>query len=129
MLPLWAASGITALVALMGHVGWLGPFGGQLAGVEGYDSLNPAEGEPTATELSGLTVVDDQGGLRRHMMVFVDGQQIPPAVAGPDGVLRPGPEHPLPRSARIEMADALVIQSEQKLMHQAEELVVLAARA
>jgi uncharacterized membrane protein YoaK (UPF0700 family) len=29
-LPLWAASGITALVALMGHLGWLGPFGGDV---------------------------------------------------------------------------------------------------
>lgn len=40
---------------------------------------------------------------------FVDGRQIPPAVAGPDGVMRPGPELPLPASARIQMADALVI--------------------
>ena len=40
---------------------------------------------------------------------FVDGRQIPPAVTGPDGVLRPGPELPLPASARIQMADALVI--------------------
>jgi uncharacterized membrane protein YoaK (UPF0700 family) len=29
-LPLWAASSITALVALMGHIGWLGPFGGEV---------------------------------------------------------------------------------------------------
>lgn len=29
-LPLWAAAGITALVALLGHVGWLGPFGGDV---------------------------------------------------------------------------------------------------
>jgi uncharacterized membrane protein YoaK (UPF0700 family) len=29
-LPLWAAAGITALVALMGHAGWLGPFGGDV---------------------------------------------------------------------------------------------------
>ncbi|HTU63228.1 MAG TPA: YoaK family protein, partial [Polyangiales bacterium] len=29
-LPLWAAAGITSLVALMGHVGWLGPFGGDV---------------------------------------------------------------------------------------------------
>ena len=41
---------------------------------------------------------------------FVDGRQIPPAVTGPDGVLRPGPELPLPASAQIRMADALVIQ-------------------
>jgi hypothetical protein len=40
---------------------------------------------------------------------FVDGEPIPPAVAGPDGVLRPGPERPLPSRARIQMADALVI--------------------
>ncbi|NIJ06123.1 peptide ABC transporter substrate-binding protein [Frigoribacterium faeni] len=32
---------------------------GQLAAVVGYDELNPVEGEPTATELSGLAVVDD----------------------------------------------------------------------
>jgi ABC-type transport system substrate-binding protein len=31
----------------------------QLAGVVGYGDLNPTEGEPAATELSGLTVVDD----------------------------------------------------------------------
>lgn len=43
---------------------------------------------------------------------FVDGRQIPPAVIGPDGVLRPGPEHPLPQSARVQMADALVIHFE-----------------
>lgn len=33
--------------------------GPQLAGVAGYDELSPAEGEPTATELSGVSVVDD----------------------------------------------------------------------
>ena len=27
--------------------------------IEGYDEMNPAEGEPTATELSGLTAVDE----------------------------------------------------------------------
>ena len=43
---------------------------------------------------------------------FVDGQQIPPAATGPDGVLRPGPELPLPPSAQIQMADALVIHFE-----------------
>lgn len=32
---------------------------GQLANVVGYTDLNPAEGEPTTTEMSGLTVVDD----------------------------------------------------------------------
>ena len=45
---------------------------------------------------------------------FVDGKQIGPAVAGPDGVLRPGPEQPLPASARIQMADALVIEFEAR---------------
>jgi hypothetical protein len=40
---------------------------------------------------------------------FVDGKPIPPAVAGPDGVLRPGPEQVLSSPARIQMADALVI--------------------
>jgi oligopeptide transport system substrate-binding protein len=32
---------------------------GQLANVVGYSDLNPAEGEPTTTEMSGLAVVDD----------------------------------------------------------------------
>ncbi len=32
---------------------------GQLANVVGYSDLNPAEGEPTTTEMSGLTVVDE----------------------------------------------------------------------
>lgn len=32
---------------------------GQLANVVGYTDLNPAEGEPETTEMSGLTVVDD----------------------------------------------------------------------
>lgn len=44
----------------------------------------------------------------------VDGQPIPPAIAGPDGVLRPGPEQPLGSSARIQMADALVIHFEAR---------------
>ena len=43
---------------------------------------------------------------------FVDGKPIPPAVAGPDGVLRPGPEQELSSPARIQMADALVIRFE-----------------
>jgi pSer/pThr/pTyr-binding forkhead associated (FHA) protein len=42
----------------------------------------------------------------------VDGQPIPAAVPGPDGVLRPGPEQPLPSRARIQMADALVMTFE-----------------
>jgi hypothetical protein len=44
----------------------------------------------------------------------VDGQPIPPAVAGPDGVLQPGPEYPLASPARIEMADAVVIHFEAR---------------
>ena len=40
----------------------------------------------------------------------VDGTAIPPAVTGPDGVLRPGAEQPLPVAARIQLADALEIQ-------------------
>ncbi|MEJ5914521.1 peptide ABC transporter substrate-binding protein [Pseudokineococcus sp. 1T1Z-3] len=35
------------------------PNNGQFANVEGYEALNPLEGEPSATELSGLEVVDD----------------------------------------------------------------------
>ena len=45
---------------------------------------------------------------------FIDGRQVPPAVTGPDGVLRPGPELPLPASARIQMADTLVIHFEAR---------------
>jgi pSer/pThr/pTyr-binding forkhead associated (FHA) protein len=41
---------------------------------------------------------------------YVDGKQIPAAVTGPDGVLRPGPEQPLPQTSRIQMADALTIE-------------------
>ncbi|GAA0600863.1 ABC transporter substrate-binding protein [Kribbella sandramycini] len=32
---------------------------GQLANIAGYDALNPANGKPAATELSGLKIVDD----------------------------------------------------------------------
>lgn len=32
---------------------------GQLANIKGFGDLNPAEGEPTTTEMSGLTVIDD----------------------------------------------------------------------
>lgn len=32
---------------------------GQLAAIQGYDDLNPAEGEPETTEMSGLEVVDE----------------------------------------------------------------------
>ena len=39
----------------------------------------------------------------------VDGQPLPPARPGPDGVLQPGDEHPLGSPARIELADALVM--------------------
>lgn len=42
----------------------------------------------------------------------VDGQAIPPAVPGPDGVLQPGTEEPLHPPARIELAGVLVIQFE-----------------
>ena len=40
----------------------------------------------------------------------VDGVTIPPAVKGPDGVLRPGAEHELVSPARIQLADALTIE-------------------
>lgn len=40
-----------------GPNGWAG--NGQLAGIEGYAALNPAEGEPRARTLSGVEVVDD----------------------------------------------------------------------
>lgn len=32
---------------------------GQLAGIAGYEALNPGEGEPETDELSGLSVIDD----------------------------------------------------------------------
>lgn len=41
----------------LGKNAWLQNF--NFANIEGYDALNPAEGEPTATELSGLKVVSD----------------------------------------------------------------------
>lgn len=44
----------------------------------------------------------------------VDGRQIPAAVAGPDGLMRPGPEQPLPSTARIQLADALFIDFEAR---------------
>jgi pSer/pThr/pTyr-binding forkhead associated (FHA) protein len=40
----------------------------------------------------------------------VNGSAIPPAVKGPDGVLRPGTEQELPSPSRIQLADALVIE-------------------
>ena len=46
----------------------------------------------------------------------VDGIAIPPAVKGPDGVLRAGAEHPISGSARIDLAGALVIQFEAKAL-------------
>ena len=45
----------------------------------------------------------------------VNGQALPPAVKGPDGVLQPGAERELPASARIQLADALVLHFEGKL--------------
>jgi FHA domain len=42
----------------------------------------------------------------------VDGQPIPAAIPGPDGVMQPGPEQPLGSPARIALADALVINFE-----------------
>jgi pSer/pThr/pTyr-binding forkhead associated (FHA) protein len=42
----------------------------------------------------------------------VDGELIPAALKGPEGVTQPGIEHPLPLRARIGMADAVVIQFE-----------------
>jgi pSer/pThr/pTyr-binding forkhead associated (FHA) protein len=42
----------------------------------------------------------------------VDGQPIPSAVKGSEGVSQPGPEVPLPARARIGLADAIVIEFE-----------------
>jgi FHA domain-containing protein len=44
----------------------------------------------------------------------VNGVQIPAAVKGPDGVLRPGAEHELAAAASIDLAGALVMQFEAK---------------
>jgi hypothetical protein len=45
----------------------------------------------------------------------VNGQALPSAVKGPDGVLQPGAERELPAVARIQLADALVLHFEGKL--------------
>jgi hypothetical protein len=42
----------------------------------------------------------------------VDGEPIPAAVKGSEGVSQPGAEHPLPARARIGLADAVVIEFE-----------------
>ena len=42
----------------------------------------------------------------------VDDTPLPPAVAGADGVLQPGPEQPLESPARIQLADAVIIHFE-----------------
>jgi pSer/pThr/pTyr-binding forkhead associated (FHA) protein len=44
----------------------------------------------------------------------VNGTPLPPAVKGPDGVLQPGAERELPASARIQLADALILHFEGK---------------
>jgi len=44
----------------------------------------------------------------------VNGVQIPAAVKGPDGVLRPGVEHELGAAASIDLAGALVMQFDAK---------------
>jgi pSer/pThr/pTyr-binding forkhead associated (FHA) protein len=50
----------------------------------------------------------------------LDGKQIPPAMTGADGVLSPGAEQVLPRSVRIQMADALVIDFEARFERHSE---------
>lgn len=45
----------------------------------------------------------------------VDGEALPPAVPGQDGVLQPGAERPLTSPARIELTDALVVHFEAHL--------------
>ena len=42
----------------------------------------------------------------------VNGEPLPPAIPGQDGVLQPGAERPLPSPARIELAEALVVHFE-----------------
>ena len=71
--------------------------GAQLAGVVGYDALNPAEGaEPSATELAGLTVVDD---LTFTVELTAPDRQFPlQLTAGQTGL------YPLPSEALDDMA-------------------------
>ncbi|HSC29759.1 MAG TPA: FHA domain-containing protein, partial [Vicinamibacterales bacterium] len=42
----------------------------------------------------------------------VNGEPLAPAMKGPEGVIQPGAEQPLPPRARIELADALVMEFE-----------------
>jgi hypothetical protein len=44
----------------------------------------------------------------------VDGEAIPPAVKGADGITRPGAERELPAAARIDLAGGLVMHFEAK---------------
>jgi hypothetical protein len=44
----------------------------------------------------------------------VNGQPLPPAVKGPDGVLQPGVEREVPATCQIQLADALAIDFEGK---------------
>jgi hypothetical protein len=44
----------------------------------------------------------------------VDGDAVPPAAKGPDGVMRGGAERELPASARIDLAGALIVQFEAR---------------
>lgn len=71
--------------------------GAQLAGVVGYDALNPAEGaEPSATELAGLTVIDD---LTFTVQLTAPDRQFPlQLTAGQTGL------YPLPSEALDDMA-------------------------
>ncbi len=60
--------------------------------------------------------IDDAGrGFVQDVSLWgttVDGEPIPPAVKTADGVAGPGPEHPLPRRARITLAGAVTIEFE-----------------
>ena len=53
----------------------------------------------------------------------VNGEALPPAIPGQDGVLQPGPERPLVSPAKIELADALVIEFEAQPAPQTETRV------
>lgn len=65
---------------------------GQLANVVGYGDLNPAEGEPTTTEMSGLKVVDD---LTFTVELVGPDSQFPMQVSQAQTAMYPMPESAL----------------------------------
>lgn len=68
---------------------------GLLVGIEGYDEVNPAEGEPTATEMSGLTV---DGDLSFTVRLTVPDSQFPVQLSQAQTAF-----YPMPQSAYDDM--------------------------